>query len=198
MAKEETQARYLTNQEITELTQICHAMFSSANLSNVQATAYTNILRHKFSGMTYRQIMKQCEDAAANPPKTDFRFTPSFMATILRGHEKINQTQSSEERVATQAERYKYRQEFLNDLYADFNAFKAGMKPKRIQVWQYVAELFVRNGIAERLPDHKERGGEAKTFKQIMNIYEEFVLDCFRVLIKNNQHVSQIINGLEN
>jgi hypothetical protein len=195
---EQVKIKDLTIPEITLLVQVCHAMFSASNLSDVQATAYTNILYHKFPLLTYGRVMKTCEDAAANPPKYDFRFSPSFLATILRGHERVNQNQNFDERVATQSERYAYRQEFLKDLYADFDDFQQGIKMHRIKVWQYVAELLIRKGYAEQLPDVKQPKGTLTRLDETINIHKGFVEQLFKVLIKNNNHVSQVIFGLEN
>lgn len=186
----------MKNEEVVELAQICSAMFSSINLTDASATAYQYMLQNKFPAMKGDKVIALCAEAAAYPPKDGVKFSPSFLATILRGHEKINQTMNHQEHIATQAEMYKYRQEFLKDLYSDFDDFNRGIKPTRIKVWQYVAELFVRRGIATALPEHKEHRGVSKSLNDVLTIYESFVLECYRKLIKNNQHVSQVIYGL--
>ena len=188
----------MKNDEVIELAQICSAMFSSVNLTDASATAYQYMLQNKFPAMKGDKVIALCAEAAAYPPKDGVKFSPSFMATILRGHEKINQTMNHQEHVATQEERYAFRQEFLKDLYADFDDFKNGVKPTRVKVWQYVAELFVRKGIADRMPVHHEQRGITKSLNDLMTVNENFVLDCYRKLINNNRHVSEIINGLEN
>ena len=186
----------MTSAEIVEVAQICSAMFTPTNLTDTSASAYVHILKNNFSGMKGQEIINLCAKAAANPPKADFKFSPSFLSVILRGYEKINQTMNHQEHVATQAERYKHRQKFLQDLYADFDDYQKGMKPKRIKVWQYVAEQLVRNRVADRMPVITEQRQMA--LKDMLSQHEPFVLDCFKKLIQNKQHVSQIIYGLEN
>ena len=187
----------MRDEEIVKLAQVCAAMFSSLNLTSESATAYIYILKNKFPGMKGERIVQRCAEAAAYPPKDGIKFSPSFLATILRGHEKINQTMNHEEHIATQAERYAYRQEFMKDLYADFNDFKNGQKPSRIRVWQYVAELFVRKGFAEAMPKVSERNNLIK-LNDLLNQYQPFVFDCFTRIINHDKHVSDYINGLEN
>lgn len=188
----------MTQSEIVELAQVCSAMFTASNITDASATAYYYLFKNNFGGMKGQQIISLCSKAAANPPKDGVRFSPSYLSSILRGYEKINQTASTEDRVTTIEERYKYRKEFLDDLYADFEDFKHGVNPKRIRVWQYVAELLVRSGFAEAMPKISEERGKVTGVSDLMNQHEPFVLDCFRLMIKNNENVSQYIHGFEN
>ena len=187
----------MTTGEIIEVAQVCSAMFTSANLTDASAAAYVNILKYNFSGMKGQEIINLCSKAAANPPKTDFRFSPSFLSIILRGYEKINQTSNTEERILSQAEKDKSRHEFLKDLYSDFDTFKNGGKPHRIKVWQYVAELMVRKGISERMPVISEQR-QTSQLKDMLNEYQPFVHDCFKKIISEGRHINQIVNGVEN
>ena len=145
--------------------------------------------------MTFGRIEQLCTDTAANPPKYDFKFTPSFLATIIQSHERRQEPLTYTETEMSQADKMKYRKEFLDDLYADFEDFKHGVNPKRIRVWQYVAELLVRSGFAEAMPKISEERGRVMGVSDLMNQHEPFVLDCFRLMIKNNQNVSQYIHG---
>lgn len=199
MAKEEVKIRDLIDSEIIQLVQICYALFNSGYLSDFQLTAFTNVLRHKFPSMTYGQVMKLCEEAAAHPPQGGIKFTPSFLSVILTSNRKEYSPINNGERVFSQEERNKYRQEFLNDLYEDFNDYKNGKLPARIHAYQYVAILLERYGYVEKMPDiryqelsfmDKLRGKEDG-----FDGYRVFVLECYDRMIKNDTHISQIING---
>lgn len=201
MTKEEIKIQDLTDGEITQLVQISHSLFNSNYLSDFNLTAYTNILRHRFPLLTYGRVMKSCEDVAANPPKDEVRFTPSFMAKILQSQQKEFRPLNYTERETSTADKIKYRQQFLKDLSADFDAYKNGKldEMKNIIVWDYVARQLVSAGFAERLPEikHKRlRDGSASNIRDTFTSYLPFVKDCFDKMIKNNQHVSEIINGI--
>lgn len=199
MAKEEVKIQYLTDGEITQLVQICHGLFNSGYLSDFNLTAYTNILRHKFPLLTYGRVMKSCEDVAANPPKNEVKFTPSFLATILQSSQKEYRPLNYSEREVSTEEKIKYRQQFLKDLYADFELYKAGKGMVNINVWDYVARQLVGSGYAERLPEIKSEQTRGEKNNVIRNIYssqEGFVTACFDKLIKSNQHISEVIHGL--
>lgn len=200
MAKEEVKIRDLIDSEITQLVQICYALFNSGYLSDFQLTAFTNVLRHKYPAMTYGQVMKLCEEAAANPPQGGIKFTPSFLTVILKSHHKEYRPLNGSEYESTVEQRLRYRQEFLKDLYEDFNDYKSGKAPARVQAYQYVAILLEREGFVERLPDiryteltfmEKLRGKEDG-----FDGYRVFVLQCYDRMIKNNQHVSELIHGI--
>lgn len=199
MAKEEVEIRDLTDGEITQLVQICHALFNSGYLSDFHLTAYTNLLRHKFPLMTYGKVMRLCEEAAANPSKQEIKFTPSFLSIIIQGNQKEFRPLNYTEREISTAEKMKYRQQFLKDLYADFELHKAGKGMVNINVWDYVARQLVSAGYAERLPEIKHeqiRGEKSSVIRNIYSTQIDFVKECFDKMIKNNQHISEIIHGI--
>lgn len=199
MAKEEVKIQDLIDSEIIQLVQICHGLFNANYLSDFNLTAYTNLLRHKFPLLTYGRVMKSCEDVAANPPKHEVKFTPSFLATILQSGQKEFRPLNYAEREISMEEKMKYRQQFLKDLYADFDSYKSGKEMKNIIVWDYVARQLVSAGYAERLPEIKSeqtRGEKSSVIRNTYSKQEGFVKQCFDKMIKNNQHISEVIHSL--
>lgn len=185
--------------EMVELVQVSSGFFGSYSPSSASLTAFGLMLKQKFPLMTGDKVLQLCTDVAANPPKnTEVKFSPSFLAQILYTSQKEYRPLNSVEREATTAEKMKYRQQFLKDLYADFELYKSGKPMVNIIVWDYVARHLVAAGYAERLPEtkHERTRGEGANIRDTFSSLKDFVKQCFDNMIKNNQHISDIVNGI--
>lgn len=185
--------------EIVELIQVSSGMFGSYNPSTASLTAFGLMLQHKFPSMTGDKIVMLCTEVAVNPPKDkEVKFTPSFLASILKCQQKQTNQPSYTERETSTEQKIKYRQEFLKDVAQIFEAHKHGQEIKYFFAWQYVAELLVRADYTERLPKIAEEKVK-RDFSQVTDVfssYKPFVLECFDRMIKNNQHISDVIHGI--
>lgn len=186
--------------ELAELIQVGAGFFGNFTPSSASLTAFGLMLRQKFPLMTGEKVIKLCTDVAANPLQgKEIKFTPSFLATILQSQQKEFRPLNYTEREASIEEKIKYRQQFLKDLYADFELHKAGKRMINIIVWDYVARQLVGAGYAERLPEIKHeqtRGEKSNIIRNTYSSQEGFVTACFDKMIKSNQHISEIIHGL--
>lgn len=184
--------------EIVELVQTSSGLFGNYAPSTASMTAFGYMLQQKFPLITGEKIMQRCTDVAANPPKTkdEIKFTPSFLAGIIQSGERTFRPLTYSEREVSIEEKIKYRQQFLKDLYADFDAYKIGKPMKQIIVWDYVARQLLSAGYAERLPEINETQAREKE-NNIRNTFASqlpFVKQCFDKMITNGTHISQIIN----
>ncbi len=190
-----------SDEQIILLVELCYFMFNSHNINDRAVSAFVAILKNKFPLLTFGKIQQLCTDAAANPPKSDVRFTPSFLAVILQSAEKKYIPSAFVERELTREGKLRYRQQFLKDLYADFDAYKNDKENgmKNILVWDYVARQLVNSGFAERLPEVKETTAGAIGDGNLRNIFSShlpFVKQCFDKIMDNGKHISDYINGI--
>lgn len=191
--------RDMNDTELMDVVDVCNGMFTVHKLSSQSLTSFAEVLRKKFSEMRGEQIIKFCTDTAADPPKHDIRFTPTFLASILKSFSRSSTPfVPYAEREPSTEQKIKYRQEFLKDVAQIFEAHKHGEQIKYFFAWQYVAELLVRADYAERLPKIAEEKVK-RDFSQVTDVfssYKPFVLECFDRMIKNNQHISDVIHGI--
>lgn len=193
--------RDMQDTEIISLVETCSYMFGSYRIPDEALNSFAYLLRSKFPLMRGEKILQLCTDTAASPAHRDreIKFTPSVLAGIISTNETPVRYTTSMEKATSETERIKYRQQFLKDLYADFNAYKNGKldEMKNIIVWDYVARQLVSAGFAERLPEikHQTVRGEGN-IRDTFSSYLPFVKECFDKLIKNNQHISEIIHGI--
>lgn len=188
----------MTDEEVITLVEMCSYMFGVHRIADGAVTAFAHILKSKFHLMKGEKVIQLCTEVAINPPQgKEMKFTPSLMATILQSGQKEIRPLGYTERETSITDKIKYRQEFLKDLSEDFELYKHGERTKSISCWDYVARQLVSVGYAERLPDREtlKRGNEVKPM-DIFSGYKPFVYQCFDKMIKNNQHISDIINGL--
>lgn len=195
--------RDMQDTEIISLVETCSYMFGSYRIPDEALNSFAYLLRSKFPLMRGEKILQLCTDMAASPAHRDreIKFTPSVLAGIISTNETPVRYTTSMEKAASETERIKYRQQFLKDLYADFELYKSKKEMVNIQVWDYVARQLVGAGYAEHLPEIKSeqtRGEKSSVIRNIYSTQEGFVKECFDKMIKNNQHVSEIINGIPN
>jgi hypothetical protein len=185
--------------ELIEVVQVASGLFGSYSPSSASLTSFSYILKQKFPYITGDKIIKLCTDVAANPPKTEIKFTPSFLATIIQSSERTLRPLTYAERETSTEERIKFRQQFLKDLYADFELHKHGKDMTNIIVWDYVARQLVNAGFAESLPQKENiqtRKKDTSNIRDVFTSHLPFVKECFSRMINNNQHISEIINGI--
>lgn len=189
--------RDMTDEEIISLVEMCSYMFGVHRIADGAVTAFGYMLKSKFPLMRGEKIIHLCTDAAANQGEKEIKFTPSVLANILYVSEKPHGQITGVERTVPEEEKVKHRQQFLKDLSADFELYKHGEETKNIITWDYVARQLVSAGYAEKLPEAKtlRRGNEVR-LSDIFSGYKPFVLQCFDKMIKNNQHISQIIHSI--
>lgn len=189
----------MTDEEIIPLIEMCSYMFGVHRIADGAVTAFAYMLKSKFPAIKGEKIIQLCTETAATQRDKEIKFTPAVLASILQSNQQEYRPMNYAEREMSTAEKIKYRQQFLKDLYADFDLHKAGKKTVNIIVWDYVARQLVSAGYAERLPEIKHEQTKGEKGNVIRNTYaslEGFVKDCFNQMIKNNKHISEIIHGI--
>ena len=162
---------------------------------------YTYILKQKFSTATDKKIIKLVSEYVSNTSSELMqRFSPALLSFMLRQSNKEKFPDYTHNNYETSSEeKEKYKQMFLDALYADFEDYCQRIKPTRIFIWDFVCRKLKDKGVilekeySGAFEINTKRQSRTQKASELFNGFRELCLLKFKDMAMTGKHIKEFI-----
>lgn len=184
--------------EIEDLVKFLFDLFGQ-QAKNIHGFVF--ILKTKYFSTTDSELIKGVTDYIAynNTDKIQ-RLSPPLLSSIIISGNKSKTPSYREDFSVSTPDKEKYKQMYLDALYADFEDFCNKKNPSRIFVWQLVARNLKEKGIVseKEYDGAQDENGKSKEFYTVNNVfnnhYQALCFEKFKDMAMQSKHIQEYIN----
>lgn len=177
--------------EIEDVIRFCFDLFGQQPSKSLAGFVW--ILKQKFNFISEEEIKNGVTNyVSGNFTERHNRFTPSVLSHIVNSR---NKGQQSEYRTyeATEEEKAKYKQQWIEAVCADFDDYCNKIPPSRIFVWRLLSKQLMAKGLITKTQyeDANKKDLQAVSFN---SQFKPLCLKIFNDMAMQGKHISTIIS----
>ena len=183
------QIAFLSDAEIEKFLTYCSEFFGTT-LKKEATWSFIYLLRQKYNFVTDEKILDSCTNFASSQQQIK-RFSPALLSHILI---TANQNQQNQYKTyeATEQEKAKYKQQWIEAVCLDFDDYCNNIPPTRIFIWRLLANNLKEKGL---LTDEEYFATDAKE-SEAFSFHSEFkplCINVFKTLAMQGKHISNYV-----
>lgn len=180
---------FLSDPEIIEILVVCAELFGT-QLRDYGIQAFIYLLRQKYNFVTDEKILDACTNFTVRQEQNK-RFSPALLSHILI---TANQNQQPEykDREATEEQKAKYKQEWIEKVCADFDDYCNKIPPSRIFVWRLLSKKLKAKGLISET-QYAEADKKDSLAVSFSSEFKPLCLKVFNNLAMQGKHISSYV-----